>query len=1512
MGHLASRALAGVGVALLGAIALLALAATAAYVLVASPTGRAFVTPRLLALVDDAIAGSLELDGVGFEGGGLVLRGARVKDPDGEVVISVERAFAAVDLTRLRARSVGVHLDLERPTVLLAQDEQGRLGVARAFAPTRPSPREEQPGGESRWTVHVTRLALRGGAVRWVRASGEEPFAVSELELDLAGEHGPAGSRVALRANAALRAPAEQPVSLEAAATLRRGEVALPLLRAKVGDTALDLVAEGDLAARSGRAAALQVAVSREGLRAFEPRAPLAGDLAGSAYAETDGATATAALRVRPADGNGDAGADAAAAVRLAAPLAAGLDLAARHLDPARLVAAAPAGDLTFTARGRVAGTDPATLRGALALDVAPSRLRGGRVTSLALRATADRGLLEVARLDATLPGARLAASGRHRLSGAASATARLDAADVGAAVQNAAALAGAKAPAVRGAARLWVAASGRAGALQGQLTLDAPRLAVRGAALAGLALRGEVTGPARAPRVKLEGSAASLAAAGRDARDLSLLATVEGRAAEARLSALVRQFGDEPVTVAARGALSPDGSVAEVADLALSWPGSRLALARPARVTLAGPRVDRLELAGDGQRIALEGGLVPRRRGRAALDARLVLERLDLARLPRGLLPAELGLAGAVSVDATARGDAGAPRVEGRVEVEDAAAYGLTGLSLAGDGAYDGPLRRARVSVGLRRAGGGEVEVRADLPVQLGRAPPAEALTVRARVRELPVAEALRVARAAAPLRGLVDLDLAVSGTVRAPSIEARAALEDGRWGEQGPFGVGAALEAPGGEARVEALLDFRGARALEVRGAVPLEPAELLRDPARAVARLPRAPLEARVDVPGLDLALLAGVGGLPADLAGHLVGDGTFGGSARAPRGELGLAASGVAGLGRSGGEAQVVVALGEGVTALSGRAALRGAELVGFSGALFAPPEALAVDPAAAERAQLELELNVPDLDLARVSGRTPFGGTLRGELRATGSLQAPTVDLALDGKALVLSGRPLGDLQAKGHAGRGGIDAQARLAAFHGGTLAATFSSDVDVGLGPILRGDLANAPARAHVVAERLALAFLPAALPGVVRSAGGELAADVRAEGTFSRLRPVGTLRVSGGRLAVTEVGEWTGIELDAALSDDELRVARLEAHRGSGRMEGKVEARGLALRGGPGEFTAELRARDLGIPRAGQEILRLEAVDATAKGTFDAKVLRAEVRVPRATIRLPKRTPRALQPLDRRDDIVIGEPKKRGPRHGEGVASGEEEGYRVVVHTVVPNRFFVKSDNPRVDVELKADFTLDILAARIYSEGTVDVIRGEVEPIGGRRFQVERGRVTFTGGEPKDAVLDVIALYENPAANVTVTVTGPTSAPQVKMTSEPPMDEAQIAMLIATGRTQLKAGGGGVGTFTGEEAGKAALGVVATQVFKGLVADKLPLDTVALESTQRDGVTTFNLRAGKYVTDKIYVGYTRDFEAQLEEGENQNEVRVEFQITSRWTFESRYGDGKSGGASLIWSKDY
>ena len=60
------------------------------YLLVSTDLGRGLVVPRVLRLADDALAGSIQLRSFHLLGqGGLELVGARVLDPDGEVVLEI-------------------------------------------------------------------------------------------------------------------------------------------------------------------------------------------------------------------------------------------------------------------------------------------------------------------------------------------------------------------------------------------------------------------------------------------------------------------------------------------------------------------------------------------------------------------------------------------------------------------------------------------------------------------------------------------------------------------------------------------------------------------------------------------------------------------------------------------------------------------------------------------------------------------------------------------------------------------------------------------------------------------------------------------------------------------------------------------------------------------------------------------------------------------------------------------------------------------------------------------------------------------------------------------------------------------------------------------------------------------------------------------------------------------------------------------------------------------------------
>jgi translocation and assembly module TamB len=536
---------------------------------------------------------------------------------------------------------------------------------------------------------------------------------------------------------------------------------------------------------------------------------------------------------------------------------------------------------------------------------------------------------------------------------------------------------------------------------------------------------------------------------------------------------------------------------------------------------------------------------------------------------------------------------------------------------------------------------------------------------------------------------------------------------------------------------------------------------------------------------------------------------------------------------------------------------------------------------------------------------------PLTGTVAGRVTAEGTPRAPRVTLSLSGEGVALGGRPLGAARVEGRYGGAGVSAEVLLRPTAGGTLRASLAVEADLGLGaPPAR--LREAPAELVATAEALDLGFLPAVAPGLVRSAAGRLTLDLRARGPLARMSPRGMLRVEDGRVAVVEYGDLTGVALEAAVTDDAVELSRLELRRGSGRIDGSGSLRGLTSE--RARLEAHLTSKAFTLVRAGMDVATIDAqVDAT--GTYADGALALEARIPRGVVALPDRSPRELQPLERRKDIVVGrreerrrakpaKPAKPATPAASRAARGPERPFGLTAHVVVPRNLFVRSNDPRIDVELKADVRYERAGSENYAEGAIEVVRGRVEPIRGRTFEIEHGKAQFTGGPPSAAMLDVQARYDNPAAVVTVTVQGPASQPEIRLESKPPMDEAQIAILIATGRTELKAGAGGVGTLTGEEAGRAALAALATQAFNDLVADKLPLDTVALDSGA--------LRAGKYVTDKIYVGYTRRFEADPQRGENVDEVRVEYEITPRWTFESRYGNAQSGGASLIWSRDY
>jgi translocation and assembly module TamB len=205
----------------------------------------------------------------------------------------------------------------------------------------------------------------------------------------------------------------------------------------------------------------------------------------------------------------------------------------------------------------------------------------------------------------------------------------------------------------------------------------------------------------------------------------------------------------------------------------------------------------------------------------------------------------------------------------------------------------------------------------------------------------------------------------------------------------------------------------------------------------------------------------------------------------------------------------------------------------------------------------------------------------------------------------------------------------------------------------------------------------------------------------------------------------------------------------------------------------------------------------------------------------------------------------------------------------------------------------------------------GDVSVKQGRVDALG-RRFDVQKNsRVSFTG-PPLLPYLNISAEHVNEREHVTVFVhiSGQGKNFTIEPTSDPPMSETEIYTLLATGRRTLERNSGAA--MSSAQAASVVGSLVASQARKALAA-QLPLDVFSIEAGE-SGLAGTKLEVGKYLTDKIYVGYTgrvgTDPTAQTKE--NANAVRFEYRFTPAWSLEANYGDARSGGLDLIWSKDY
>jgi translocation and assembly module TamB len=201
-----------------------------------------------------------------------------------------------------------------------------------------------------------------------------------------------------------------------------------------------------------------------------------------------------------------------------------------------------------------------------------------------------------------------------------------------------------------------------------------------------------------------------------------------------------------------------------------------------------------------------------------------------------------------------------------------------------------------------------------------------------------------------------------------------------------------------------------------------------------------------------------------------------------------------------------------------------------------------------------------------------------------------------------------------------------------------------------------------------------------------------------------------------------------------------------------------------------------------------------------------------------------------------------------------------------------------------------------------RVLLLGTIETVRGTYE-FQGRRFDLQRGGTLRFMGEPQiNPALDITATRTIPNTGVEarVRVQGTVKAPQLALTSTPPLEESDILALIIFNRPVNELGTG-ERTSLAETAGGIATGFLAAPLGES-IGRALDLDLFEISTTTDEGELGAGLTLGQQMGDRAFVKMRQQFGER-----NVTEFLLEYQLTDFLRLQTTAAPETSGSANRI-----
>ena len=540
--------------------------------------------------------------------------------------------------------------------------------------------------------------------------------------------------------------------------------------------------------------------------------------------------------------------------------------------------------------------------------------------------------------------------------------------------------------------------------------------------------------------------------------------------------------------------------------------------------------------------------------------------------------------------------------------------------------------------------------------------------------------------------------------------------------------------------------------------------------------------------------------------------------------------------------------------------------------------------------------------------ARMAGREDLRGTLTAEATIAETMEAPAVNATFS-----LSGAAVRDVELSAVSGR--VTLGSEQLAFDARVERPDASWLRAEGHLPsaLLRGDeAARAAGTLDITVESSPVGLeLVQLFTDQLQEVRGTLEADVRVTGTLDDPRPSGEIRIAGGAFTVPRLGtQYVQLDGKVSLQPDVITVSQLRLVDDDGdhlTVNGRLPVQRLRVTGVELEVTSdglEVMDNALGDVEAG--------ADLTVTGELTEPRVSGTIEITEGTLNVDEILSLAGQDtyaVRAAEQGLLTEPagQPAGLPQDRGLLADLPLSLDITV--AVPNLLLRGRDirGPAGggvglgNVNLNAKGALALRKApedALRISGDVAMVRGTYE-FQGREFELARGgTVRFTGLPEINPLLDVTARREISAVETIVAVSGTLREPTLELSSNPPLDDADILSLIVFNRP-VNSLGAGEQVSLANRASALATGFVAGQLTEA-IGGAFDIDLFQVEARNADGLGPA-VTLGERIGD-LFVKVQQQFGS-----ESQSRMIVEYEVNQWLRLESSFVDDRNSAQPLL-----